>query len=333
VRGDKADPSSAGAPGGVVNDLGQGARTTRGRARFAVEWDGLTTIHATPPLLVQDQAGLERLLEALRPEPSIALDTESNSFHVYRERVCLLQLSTRLQDWVVDPLAVDVRPLGGLLCDGRETVLHGADYDVRCLWREFGWRLPHLFDTMLAARRLGRTGLGLSALVEARFGVRLSKANQRSDWGRRPLSPDQLAYAALDTHYLLPIAEELRAELERQGMAAKAAEEFQRIAAVEPRERVFDQEGWRKLKGSRELDPAGKAILRALWIAREARASEADRPPFKVLAEQAMLEIARQRPATPEALSRLPGVTPQVLRRMGTDIREALAATPPPARP
>ena len=281
-----------------------------------------------PPLLVADPAALARLLEALRPEPVVALDTESNSFHVYRERVCLLQLSTRDQDFVVDPLAVDVRPLGALLCDGRETVLHGADYDVRCLRREYGWRLPGLFDTMIAARRLGRTGLGLSALVEQRFGIKLSKANQRSDWGRRPLSPDQIAYAALDTHFLLPLAEGLRAELDAKGEAAAAAAEFRRIAAVEPRERVFDQEGWRRLKGARELDAPGKAVLRALWIAREAKAAEADRPPFKVLAEQAMVELARRRPEGGEALARVPGLTPQVLRRMGDAIREALPAPP-----
>jgi len=284
-----------------------------------------------PPLLVADPAALERLLEALRPEPVVALDTESNSFHVYRERVCLLQLSTREQDFVVDPLAVDVQPLGALLCDGRETVLHGADYDVRCLRREYGWRLPRLFDTMIAARRLGRTGLGLSALVEQRFGVKLSKANQRSDWGRRPLSPDQIAYAALDTHFLLPLAEGLRAELHEKGEADAAVAEFKRIAGVEPRERVFDQEGWRRLKGARELDAPGKAVLRALWIAREAKAAEADRPPFKVLAEQTMLEIAKRRPDGAESLARVPGLTSQVLRRMGDAIREALQA-PPPAR-
>ncbi len=286
----------------------------------------MTTLHASPPVLVQDPAGLARLLDAVRLEPSLALDTESNSFHVYRERVCLLQLSTREQDWVVDPLAVDVRPLGALLSDGRETILHGADYDVRCLRREYGWRLPSLFDTMIAARRLGRTGLGLSALVEARFGVRLSKANQRSDWGRRPLSPDQLAYAALDTHYLLPIADELRAELAQKGLDQQTRAEFQRIAAVEPKERVFDAEGWRRLRGARELDAPGRAVLRALWIAREAKASEADRPPFKVLAEATMVDLARRRPSTPDEVARVPGVTPQVLRRLGDEIRAAIAA-------
>jgi len=187
------------------------------------------------PILVADAEGLSRLLEAVRPEPILALDTESNSFHVYRERVCLLQLSTRTADFIIDPLAVDVGPLGALLADGRPTVLHGADYDVRCLRREYGWQLPNLFDTMIAARRLGRVGLGLSDLVLARFGVRLSKAHQRSDWGRRPLSADQLAYAALDTHYLLTLHEELRAELETRGLLAEATAEFGRISQVEAR--------------------------------------------------------------------------------------------------
>jgi ribonuclease D len=277
------------------------------------------------PIHVADPEALQRLLEVLRPEPVLALDTESNSFHVYRERVCLLQLSTPAQDFIVDPLAVDVRPLGPLLCDGRLTVLHGADYDVRCLKREFGWRLGRIFDTMIAARRLGRAGLGLSALVEARFGVKLAKANQRSDWGRRPLSAAQLAYAALDTHYLLPLAAELRAELETRAQLAEAEREFDRIAAAEPRERVFDPEGWRRLRGARELDPPGRRVLRALWLAREARAAEADRPPFKVLAEQAMVELARRRPASRGELERVPGVTPQVLRQLGEAIVAALA--------
>ena len=278
------------------------------------------------PILVAEPAALGRLIDALSAERVIALDTESNSFHVYREQVCLLQLSTRAQDWVVDPLSVDVRPLGLVLCDGRDTVLHGADYDVRCLKREYGWRLPRLFDTMAAARRLGRAGLGLSALVEAHFGVRLSKAFQRSDWGRRPLTGEQLAYAALDTRYLLPLFDLLAGELAARGALEEAWQESARIAAVEPRERVFDPEGWRRLKGARELDPAGRAVLRALFLAREERARAADRPPFKVLGEAPMLEIARRRPRAPEALERIPGVTPSVLKRLGDALSAALAA-------
>jgi ribonuclease D len=276
------------------------------------------------PTLVADPGALEALLAELRAEASIALDTESNSFHAYKERVCLIQLSVPGRDWIVDPLATDVAPLGALLCDGRETVLHGADYDVRCLKRDFGWALPNLFDTMVAARRLGVVGLGLSALVESRFGVRLSKAHQRSDWGRRPLTEEQLAYAALDTHFLLRLRESLQADLEAKGLAEEARGEFKRIASARPHERVFDPEGWRRLKGARALDPEGRRVLRALWIARERRAEALGRPPFKVLGEPTMVEIAIRRPEGVEGLSRIPGVTPAVIRNVGDAIREAL---------
>jgi ribonuclease D len=273
---------------------------------------------------VADAAAMEELISTLRSERSLAIDTESNSFHAYKERVCLIQLSIPGRDWILDPLAVDVGPLGALLADGRETVLHGADYDVRCLKRDFGWALPNLFDTMVAARKLGVVGLGLSALVEARFGVRLSKAHQRSDWGKRPLSAEQLAYAALDTHFLLALRDALFAELEAKGLGAAVRDEFARIAAARPHERVFDPEGWRRLKGARALDSAGQKVLRALWIAREQRAEALGRPPFKVLGEQPMVEIARRRPDGVEALARIPGVTPSVLRNVGEATLQAV---------
>lgn len=277
-----------------------------------------------PPLLVADPQTLARLADALRTEPVVAIDTESNSFHVYRERVCLIQVSTPEADFVVDPLAVDVQPLGPIFCDGRETVLHGADYDVRCLKREFGWRLPRLFDTMAAARRLGHPGLGLSALVEAHYGVKLSKSFQRSDWGHRPLTPSQIAYAALDTHYLLPLHAKLSADLAARGLADEAAKEFGRIAAVEPKDKVFDPEGYRRIKGSRELDQQGRAVLRALFLAREDRARSADRPPFKVIGDEALLALARRRPRTEADLTGIPGVTPSVLRGMGQAIMRVM---------
>ncbi len=276
------------------------------------------------PFLVADAPALQALADALAREPVIALDTESNSFHVYRERVCLVQISTREADWVVDPFAIDLRPLGPVLAGAPALVLHGADYDVRCLKREYGFVLPALFDTMAAARRLGRAGLGLSALVEEQFGVRLSKDFQRSDWGRRPLTVDQVSYAALDTHFLLPLYEALARELRARGLWEEAALEFGRIAAVEPRPRVFDPEAWRKMKGARDLDAAGRAVLRALWVAREERASALDRPPFKVMPEQSMIEVARRRPGSEQELLRVPGVTTVVLRRMGEAVLAAI---------
>jgi ribonuclease D len=286
------------------------------------------------PILVSDAAGVDALASELSREPVVALDTESNSFHVYRERVCLIQVSTRAADWVLDPFAVDPRPLGPVLTAAPAVVLHGADYDVRCLKREYGFALPGLFDTMAAARRLGRPGLGLSALVEGQFGVRLAKDFQRSDWGRRPLTAEQVSYAALDTHFLLALYDVLAGELEARGLTAEARSEFARIGAVEPRPKVFDPEGWRRLKASRELDGPGRAVLRALWIAREERASALDRPPFKVMPETALVETARRRPRTAEELLTIPGITPVVLRRMGDAALEAVrrAIEPGPDR-
>ena len=284
-----------------------------------------TALPDLAPVLVDDVAGLEALAAKLAGEAAVALDTESNSFHVYREHVCLIQISTRCGDWVVDPFAVDPRLLGPVLAAVPALVLHGADYDVRCLKREYGFALPGLFDTMVAARRLGRTGLGLSALVEHHFGVRLAKGNQRSDWGRRPLSAEQMSYAALDTHFLLPLFDLLARELRERDLADEARRDFERVAAVEPRPKVFDPEGWRRMKGAHELDAPGRAVLRALWIAREGRASELDRPPFKVMPEQTMLEVARRRPHSEEELLRISGVTPVVLRRMGEAALSAIA--------
>jgi len=276
------------------------------------------------PTFVSERGALEDLARRLAIEPVVALDTESNSFHAYRERVCLLQISIPGADFIVDPIAVDVGPLGEVLGGERELVLHGADYDVRCLRREYGWDLGRIFDTMAAARRLGSKELGLAALVQAHFGVRLTKEHQRADWGRRPLTREQLRYAALDTHFLLPLHASLAASLKERGAEDEARREFDRIASAKAHARVFDPEGWRKLKGARELDAEGKKVLRALWIAREGRASALDRPPFKVVPETAMVQLARTRPRDEGVVRSVPGITPRVMEQAGAAILEVL---------
>lgn len=284
---------------------------------------------AIAPSFISERGALEDLARRLALEPVVALDTESNSFHAYRERVCLIQISIPGADFVVDPIAVDVGMLGEVLGGERELVLHGADYDVRCLRREYGWDLGRIFDTMVAARRLGSKELGLAALVQAHFGVRLTKEHQRADWGRRPLTREQLRYAAMDTHFLLPLHATLAADLRYRGVEGEARREFDKVASSKAHARVFDPEGWRRLKGARELDVEGKQMLRALWIAREARASTIDKPPFKVVPETALVELARTCPTDERLVRAIPGMTPRVMEQAGEAILQVLRAGTP----
>lgn len=282
---------------------------------------------------VNTDEGLAELLRCLSGETTIALDTESNSFHAYFERVCLIQISTRDRDYALDPFRVDPKPLASLFADPRvEIVLHAADYDVRSLKRDFGFRFARLFDTMLAARLLGRPQVGLAALVREHFGMQLAKEYQRSDWGRRPLSADQIAYAYRDTRYLLALRDLLAAELAEHGRMAEARAMFDKQAACEPRPRRFDADGFWRIRGVRALDPASRAVVRALYLLREERARAANRPPFKVFGDDALLELARARPRTCNDLARVKGLGALTVRRDGevivATIAEALASEP-----
>jgi ribonuclease D len=289
----------------------------------ALETGGSAARPASPPPadeieLIADAAGLQTLISRLEREPVVALDTEGNSFHAYVERVCLIQLGLPDRQVLVDPLNVDVRPLGPLLADrSRLWVLHGSDFDVRTLHRDFGFRLGRLFDTMVAAQTLKLPELGLAALLKRNFGVDLRKGEQRSDWGKRPLTPPQRIYAAADVRWLLPLHGRLAEALTTEGAAAKAQAQFEKLRVVVARERHFDPEGYRRLKGARGLDAKGQALLRAFWCAREEMARELNRPPFKVVSEATMVEVARTQPGDLVALRKLSGVSDLVTRRIG----------------
>jgi hypothetical protein len=145
----------------------------------------------------------------------IALDTEADSLHCYFEKVCLIQLSSTKGHWLVDPLAnLDLQSLFDVVCS-RRLVLHGADYDLRLLRRIGNFEPTDLFDTMIAARLVGKAGLGLAALVKEFFGVELSKASQKANWAIRPLPPEMIEYAHNDTRYLFEISDHLEADLHR----------------------------------------------------------------------------------------------------------------------
>ena len=288
-------------------------------------------------VLVADGAGLSRVAEAVAAEPRAALDTESNGFHAYSEQVCLVQIATPSADYAIDVLAVGMGPLLPLLADpAREVVLHAAEYDVVCLKREWGVTLGRIFDTHAAAKVLGIERVGLGNLLSDELGVMLTEDEQRSDWGRRPLTPGQLAYAFADVQHLLTLRERLGARLADRGHLSEAEAEFARLIAKEPRPRQFDADGWQKMKAARTLDGRGRGVLREMYLLRDRRAREVNRPPFKVLSDLLLAEVARRQPRTEEEVQRVPGAQAAVLRRLAPEILEAVRAGQsgaPPPRP
>jgi ribonuclease D len=279
-----------------------------------------------PPELVTDDAALRRLLEHLGGEPRIAIDTEADSFFSYRERVCLIQVSTRAGDFVVDPLApLDLGPFGRMLADPRRTkIFHDGEYDVLLLRREYGFGFAALFDTRVAAAALGYETVGLAAVLGQHFGVQLDKTQQLSDWSRRPLSPQQIDYARLDTHYLLRLADELQARLADAGREVIVAGECRRLEALEPSQKTFDPDECLRLKGARALDLARLQVLRELFVVRDTLARERNVPPFKVLSHGALVEIARRRPKDERELAAVPEVSPKHVQRIGKQLLGAV---------
>ena len=224
----------------------------------------------------------------------IALDTEADSLHCYFEKLCLIQVSAEGGHWLVDPLAgLNLQPLFDVVCS-RRLVFHGADYDLRLLRRAGNFEPTDLFDTMIAARLCGRTGLGLAALVEKFNGIKLSKASQKANWAIRPLSEQMVEYALNDTRYLLEIAAQIEGELRQLGRWAWFEESRDRMISStrEVKERD-DNLVWR-ISGSAALPPRAQAVLRILWFWRDAEARAWDRPPFHVIGNEDMLRVADQ---------------------------------------
>jgi len=243
--------------------------------------------------LIASREELEQLVEEIRRSDRVALDTEADSLHCYFEKLCLLQIGLgEGRNLLVDPLAdLELQPLLDAMTS-RKMVLHGADYDLRLL-REFGRFEPvELFDTSIAARLLGRKGLGLAALVEHAFGVKLCKASQKANWGLRPLSPRMVEYALNDVRYLLEIAARLEEELRALDRLSWLEESCQRLVDVARKDGEKDPEKVWRITGTAALDDRGAAIARELWFWRDQEAREWDRPPFHVMSNQNIVTIA-----------------------------------------
>jgi len=271
---------------------------------------------------IDRQDTLEPALDRVGSQVQIAVDTEADSLHSYFDKVCLIQISIPDEDLIVDPLArVDLTRFGEILADPNVTkVFHGGDYDLRIMHRDFGFTVRNLIDTSICAQLLGYEGLGLAALLDRHFSVKLNKVHQRADWSMRPLTPDMLAYASMDTHYLVELAAKLREELTALGRWEWATEEFARLENVRYRESDDEAETWRKLKNIGGLDRRSLAIVRDIHQWRDVLARKADRPPFKVMGNDTMVDIAKEKPATLRDLVALRSVSRYHADRYGREL-------------
>ncbi|MBI2433077.1 MAG: HRDC domain-containing protein [Candidatus Hydrogenedentes bacterium] len=284
-------------------------------------------MQSTPYQLINNAESWSSCLDRVRASNRIALDIEANSLYVYREHLCLIQLSIHGQDYIIDPLAgFDLGQLGKILADANvEKVFHASEYDLILFKREFGWQAVNLFDTMWAARILGYTNMGLAWFLREFYEVTLSKKYQKTDWARRPLSHEQLEYAYKDTHYLLQLRDDLAVKLEAAGLMEEAREIFAREADVRVPERLFDPDGFWRLRGVRELPPQAQAIVAALYLFREEEAKRRNLPPFKIFTNDVIIVVARHAPRSLKELNAVPSIPGAVKRHYAAEMLRLVA--------
>jgi len=269
-----------------------------------------------PPILV-DPAALADFAIQLRRESIIAVDLEADSLHSYQDKVCLLQFSTPTATVLVDPLAIgDLSCLKSVLADGAvRKIFHAADYDIRCLHRDFDIEIRGLFDTMIACQLLGEPKVGLADALNKYLGVELDKRYQRADWSKRPLEEGMIRYAAEDTRHLHKLAELLEAQLVAKGRLAWAEEEFALLQQV--RHNSSDGPLFLRFKKAGTLERRPLAVLEALLHWRDKEAQRRNCPPFKVLNNAPLLEVARSMPTDMRALAGVEGMVPRLVTRYG----------------
>lgn len=263
-----------------------------------------------PVNIIEKPGELSALIEKLTNVRYVAIDTESNSFYAYFERLCLIQLSAGGEDYILDPLALnDLTPLGKILDDPDiEKIFHAASNDVLGLKRDYRFRIRNLFDTAHACKLLGYKQLGLATILEEHFGVALDKKWQRHDWERRPLGREQLDYARLDTHYLIDLRHGLAADLHARQLWETAKEAFDKACEQEIPEKSFHPEAFIQIRGARALDAPGRKILKALYLFREEEARRRNRAPFRILSNDTLIRLALQRPRDIHDFARIKGL-------------------------
>ncbi len=289
------------------------------------------TVH-TEYTLIENDAGLNRIIPELKGAPAIGVDLEADSMFHYQEKVCFVQIATPRLNLLIDPLSVeDLSPLAPVFADARiRKIFHGADYDIRSLYRDFGIEVHSLFDTQIAARFLGVRETSLASLLHERFDVASDKKYQKKDWSQRPLPGPMLQYAVQDICHLLPLARILEKELKKKGLLFCVEEECELLSTVRPnppKTRPF----FTSFKGAARLDPRSLAVLEQILCFRDHLARRRDCPHFKILGNQPIMEIARRKPLSRAELAKIDGLSFKQIDHMGEalieKVREGLRLT------
>ena len=300
--------------------------------------------------MVDSVTEFDRMVSYLDGQPWVALDTESDSLFRYTPRVCLIQVSApatrrantkaadaaNVRDFLVDPLKLNnLAELGAILAnDETDVILHAAENDILTLQRDFGFRIRRLYDTQLAARIMGRSGVGLAQVLLEEFEVVSDKRMQRTNWGQRPLTAQQMAYAQVDTHFLPALRVRQTQQLKAAGRWDEAQDAFRFLETIEytpPEPRTFWQ-----LKQIRSVDEENLNVLETIWDWRERLSQRTERPPFKVLGENTLVALAQHRPRSVEELRKIPGLSARQVERFGRELLEAVRQgerRPVPRRP
>jgi ribonuclease D len=276
--------------------------------------------------MVDTAAGLEKAVGTLEKEKVIAVDLEADSMYHFKEKVCLIQLATEKISVVVDPLQIDdLSPLNPLFANPDiQKIFHGADYDVRSLYRDFKIKIKNLFDTELACRFLGIKETGLKAVLKAFFEITIDKKYQKKDWSKRPLPKEMIEYASKDVIYLLPLAKILIDKLEEIDRLIWVLEECHNLSKV--RSVLSDEEPlFLKFKGAGRLKSRGLAVLEALLQYRKAVAEKKDRPLFKIIGNDSIMKIATARPATLRRLKGIKALSGRQISMYGNDLIQVVA--------
>jgi ribonuclease D len=274
---------------------------------------------------IDTERELEEAQQAMEGRARIALDLEAAGFHRYDDRLSLVQMTAGNTTFLLDPFTL---PLGDFLRPVLESpdvqvVMHGSDYDLRLLDRDLSILPQNLFDTQVAALLLGLEGIGLSALLDRYFGVKLSKKFQRADWAIRPIPPEMREYAASDTMHLEALADLLREQLEAQGRLEWAFEEFEALRRIRFQENR-GEDPVSRVKVARDLSLMEVARLREALEWRDTIARARDRAPFRVVQDDVLVSISRHPPLHLDALASVPGLNPTLAREEGRALLERL---------